>query len=162
MRKTGNIQRQCSEKSQRYILFLTGINNLIFADISLAGMPLRTLALLLTDFFCIAVYIYKREMELPRWKECGVSEKAMTVLLVASAVLLAASALTDSDNFWMYTDLVALLLICPCTYGRKRFPQDIFCVYSASSFVTCILLLVYYLTGGLGKPLIALLSIFLQ
>ena len=64
MRKTGNIQRQCSEKSQRYILFLTGINNLIFADISLAGMPLRTLALLLTDFFCIAVYIYKREMEL--------------------------------------------------------------------------------------------------
>ncbi|MEZ3446325.1 MAG: hypothetical protein K1W30_14560 [Lachnospiraceae bacterium] len=157
MRKTGNIQRQCSEKSQRYILFLTGINNLIFADISLAGMPLRTLALLLTDFFCIAVYIYKREMELPRWKECGVSEKAMTVLLVASAVLLAASALTDSDNFWMYTDLVALLLIYPCTYGRKRFPQDIFCVYSASSFVTCILLLVYYLTGGLGKPLIALL-----
>lgn len=157
MKRTGQIQKQYSERSDFYILVLTGIHNLIFADVSLAGMPLRTLFLLMADFFCIAVYIYQREMILPGWKECSTYEKTMAVLLAASAVALVGSALVGSDYFWEGVDFIALLLVCPCIHGRKKFPQDIFCVYSACSCVTCILLICYYLTGGIGEPFLALL-----
>lgn len=60
MKRTGYEQKQYRERSDWYILFLAGIYNLVFVDISLDGMPLRTLILLLADFLCITVYIYKR------------------------------------------------------------------------------------------------------
>lgn len=157
MRKTGYEEKQYREQSEPYILFLAGIHNLVFVDVSIDGMPLRTLILLLADFLCITVYIYKREMELPRWRECSTFEKMMAVMLVISAVTLAFWAVSESDHFWTGVDAVALMLVYPCISGRKRFPQDIFCVYSACSSVVCILLVVYYLTGGICEPLIALL-----
>ena len=157
MEKTGQNQKHYGERSEFYILFLTGVYNLIFVDISLAGMPIRTLLLLMADFFCIAVYLYKGEMILPRWKERSVYERVMTVLLIVAAVMLAGSALTDSKYFWTGVDIAALLMIYPCICGRKKFPQDIFCVYSACSCVICILILCYYLAGGICEPFIALL-----
>lgn len=157
MKRTGNIQKPYSERSDLYILILTAIHNLIFADVRLAGMPLRTLSLLLAGFLCIAVYFYKGELVLPRWKGCSVYEKTMTVLILLSVVALVASALVDSDHFWESVDLTALLLGYLCVCGRKSFPQDIFCVYSASSCVTCILLLCYHLTRGVCEPFVALL-----
>jgi len=150
-------RRQYSERSDRYILFLAGIYNLIFADISLAGMPLRTLILLLADFLCIAVYVYRRKMTLPHWKECSVYEKIMIVLLSVSVVTLAVSALFGLEFFWTAVDITAVLLIYVCIYGRKSFPQDIFVVYSVCSSVICMLLLCYYLAGGICEPLLALL-----
>lgn len=73
-------QEQYSERPDFYILFVVGIHNLIFVDLSLAGMPLRTLALLLADLFCIAVYVYKRELAIPNWKKCSVYELTMMLL----------------------------------------------------------------------------------
>lgn len=128
MKRTGQIQKQYSERSDCYILVLTGIHNLIFADVSLAGMPLRTLFLLMADFFCVAVYIYQREMILPGWKECSIYEKTMAVLLAASAVALVGSALVGSDYFWEGVDFIALLLVCPCIHGRKVSAGHILCV----------------------------------
>lgn len=157
MKRIGQIRKQYDERSDLFILILTGIHNLIFADVSLAGMPLRTLSLLLADFVCIAVYICQREMILPRWKECSVYEKTMTVLLVSSAAVIIVSALAGSDYFWEGMDFVALLLVYLCIYGRKKFPQNIFCVHSVCCCVTCSLLLCYYLTGGVGESLVALL-----
>lgn len=157
MRRTGYEQNQCRERSEPYILFMAGIYNLVFVDVSIDGMPLRTLILLLADFLCITVYIYKREMELPRWKTCSAFEKVMAAMLGMSAVALAYMALFESDHFWAGVDTVALLLVYPCISGRKRFPQDIFCVYSACSSLVCILAAVCYLTGGIGETLIALL-----
>ncbi len=157
MKRTKYEQKQYRERSELYILFLAGIYNLVFVDISLDGMPLRTLILLLADFLCIAVHIYKREMALPRWKECGTYEKAMAILFVGMAVILAYFAIAESEQFWACVDTVALLLVYPCIYGRKKFPQDIFGVYSACSSVICILLIAYYLSGGVGEPFIALL-----
>lgn len=157
MKKIGYRQEQNSERSDFFILFLAGIHNLIFVDISLAGMPLRTLLLLMADFVCITVCIYKGQLALPHWKECSLYEKMMAVMLAVSAVLLAVFALTESDHFWVSVDAAALLLIYPCICGRKRFPQDIFVVYSVSSFVTGLLLLCYYLFDGFCEPFIALL-----
>lgn len=157
MRRTGYEQKQHRERSEVYILCVAGVYNLVFADISIAGMPLRTLLLLLADFLCLAVYIYKREMELPRWRECSTFEKTMAAAIVISAVTLAFWALSESDHFWEGVDIVALLLVYPCIYGRNKFPQDIFCVYSGCSSVICILLIVYYLSGGICEPFIALL-----
>lgn len=150
-------QKQYSERSDFYILFVAGIYNLIFVDISLAGMPLRTLVLLLADLSCIALYVYKREMTVPNWKECCIYEKTVMVLLAGSTVFVAALAIFGSDYFWLSVDAIALLLVYPCVYGRKKFPQDLFCVYSVCSSVICILLLLYDLTDGKGELLIALL-----
>lgn len=149
--------KRTGDKSELYILFLAGIYNLIFVDVPIAGMPLRTLLLLLADFLCLAVYLYKGELALPRWKECRVYEKTMAVLIAASVAALAVSGFSGSDHFWAVADTVALLLAAPCVYGRKKFPQDIFCVYSACSCVTCILLLCHYLAGGMWEPFTALL-----
>lgn len=151
------MKRTRCEQTELYILFLTGVYNLIFVDISLAGMPLRTLILLLAGFLCIAVNIYKREIELPRWRDCGIYEKMVAALIVISVVALVICALTESDHFWMVVDIVALLLVSPCIYGKKKFPQDVFCVYSVCSSVVCIVSLIYDLTGGICEPLIALL-----
>lgn len=150
-------QKQYSERPDLYILFVAGIHNLIFVDISLAGMPLRTLVLLLADLLCIALYVSKGEMVLPHWKECRVHEKTMMVLLASSIVLVAAFAISGSDYFWISVDVIALLLVYPCVYGRKKFTQDFFCVYSVCSSVICILLLLYYLADGKCEALIALL-----
>lgn len=157
MERTEHKQKQSHERSDRYILFLAGIHNLIFVDVSFAGMPLRTLLLLLADFVCIAVYLYHGERILPHWKGSSAYEKTMTVLLAVSVAALVISALAGSDFFWIGVDIIALLLIYPCIYGRKRFPQDVFGVYSTCSCVICVLLLCYYLTGGICEPLIALL-----
>lgn len=150
-------QKQCSERSDYYILFVAGIYNLIFVDVSLAGMPLRTLVLLLADLFCIALYVYKREITVLHWKQCRMYEKTMMILLAGSTILVAALAVFGSDYFWISVDAIALLLIYPCIYGRKKFPQDLFCVYSVCSSVICILLLLYYLTNGKCEPFVALL-----
>lgn len=150
-------QKQCGERSDFYILFVAGIYNLILVDISLAGMPLRTLVLLLADLACIALYVYKREMTVPNWKECHIYEKTMMVLLAGSTVFVAALAIFGSDYFWLSVDAIALLLVYPCVYGRKKFPQDLFYVYSVCSSVICILLLLYDLTDGTGEALVALL-----
>ena len=157
MRRTGHRQGQDRERSELYILFLAGIYNLIFVDVSVDGMPLRTLILLVADFLCIAVYICKREMELPRWTACSTSERALAVVLGITAVAVAFWALSESDHFWAGVDAVALLLVYPCISGRKKFPQDIFCVYSASSGVVCVLITLYYFAGGICEPFIALL-----
>ena len=114
MRRTGHRQGQDRERSELYILFLAGIYNLIFVDVSVDGMPLRTLILLVADFLCIAVYICKREMELPRWTACSTSERALAVVLGITAVAVAFWALSESDHFWAGVDAVALLLVYPC------------------------------------------------
>ena len=101
-------------------------------------MPLRTLILLLADFLCITVYIYKREIALPRWGKCSAFEKTMAVLLVTAAAAVAFLAVSESDHFWAGVDIIALLLAYPCICGRKKFPQDLFGVYSAFSSVICI------------------------
>lgn len=155
MRRTGHRRRSDREWSDLYILFLAGIYNLIFADISLAGMPIRTLILLLADFSCIAMRLYRREMELPRWKACGMYERTMAALL--GAAVFAIVALANSDAFWAGVDFLALLLIGPCIYGRNTFPRDIFGVYSLCSSVICVLLLTNEMTGGLCEPVLALL-----
>lgn len=150
-------QEQYNERSDFYILFVAGIYNLILTDVSLAGMPLRTLALLLADFCCIAFYVYKGKVTVPRWKECSLYERAMMALLLVSIVAVAVLVVFGSDHFWMAVDAIALLLVYPCIYGRKKFPQDLFCVYSICTSVVCILLLCYYLTGGKCELFIALL-----
>ncbi len=157
MKRTGYEQKQYRERSDWYILFLAGIYNLVFVDISLDGMPLRTLILLLADFLCITVYIYKREIALPRWGKCSAFEKTMAVLLVTAAAAVAFLAVSESDHFWAGVDIIALLLVYPCICGRKRFPQDLFGVYSVCSSVICILLIACHLSGGVGEPLVALL-----
>lgn len=140
-----------------YILFLAGIYNLIFVDLSVAGMPLRTMLLLLADFLCIVVCLYKGGFLLPRWKISSAYERTMLVLLAGNVLLMVVLVLTGSEHFWFSVDILALLLMYPCLYGRKKFPQDIFCVYSASSYLTGVMVLCYYLMDGIGEPFIALL-----
>lgn len=157
MKRRTKHQGQYSERADFFILFLAGIYNLIFVDISILGMPLRTLILLLAEFLCLAVHLYKKEDILPRWSENRIYDRTITLLLAIVILLTIAFSLAESDHFWICVDLLALLLLYPCLHGRKRFPQEIFGVYSAGCYVTCILLLCYYLADGGCEPFIALL-----
>lgn len=157
MRTRAQRHRHYRERADLYILFLVGIYNLIFVDASIAGMPLRTLLLLTADFLCIAMCLYKGGFMLPRWKISSAYERTMLVLLAGSVMLMAVFVFTGSGHFWFSVDILALLLMYPCLDGRKKFPQEIFGVYSASSYLTGVMILCYYLTDGICGPFIALL-----
>lgn len=157
MGRTEHRQEIGREWSGLYILFLAGISNFVFVDVSLAGMPIRTLVLLLADFLCIAVRLYQGEIELSRLKACGMYERALIVLLGASVLMLVVLATVDSDAFWIGVNVTALLLVGPCIYDRKKFPQEIFCVYSTCSGVVCIVLLINEQVGGFWESVLALL-----
>lgn len=133
MAKRAQHHKHYSERTDLYILFLVGIYNLIFVEVSIAGMPLRILLLLLADFLCIIMCLYKGKMVLPRWKMSSVYERTMIVLLAGLMMLMAVFSFAESKHFWFSVKMLALLLIYPCLYGRKKFPQDLFCVHSVSS-----------------------------